>query len=149
MFSRKIFENGCFWKLLLNSTSGRFSRKYSWWSHFSINGYSEQLVCNLTKRGTLLSFFSAEIFKNGWHSPIRGSPRKHSWWNHFSIIATLNSQSVIWPKGGLYHQEIFKKEWLLNFLMPREMLIVFPWLKLNITFSKTISSHLQSLNGTS
>ena len=42
-----------------------------------------------------------------------------------------------------------KIDGFLRLLMPREMLIVFPRLKLNITFSKTLSSHLQSLNGKS
>ena len=73
-----------------------------------------QSVCNLTKRRTLPLLFSGEILKNGWHSPSGRFPRKHSWWNHFSIIATLNSQSAIWTKEGLFHQEIFKKGWLLT-----------------------------------
>ena len=59
------------------------------------NRYSEQSVCNLTKRRILPPLFSAEVFKNGWHSPSGRFPRKYSWWNHFSIITTQNSQSVI------------------------------------------------------
>ena len=30
------------------------------------NRYSEQSVCNLTKRRTLLTVFSGEIFRNRW-----------------------------------------------------------------------------------
>ena len=30
------------------------------------NRYSEQSVCNLTKRRTLPPVFSGEVFKNGW-----------------------------------------------------------------------------------
>ena len=77
--------------------------------------YSEQSVLNLTKRRTLPPLFSAEIFNNVWHSPSGRFPRKHSWWNYFSLIATLNSQSAIWPKEGIYHQEIFKNGCLLTF----------------------------------
>ena len=52
--------------------------------------------------------------KKGWHSPSRRFPRKHSWRNHFSTIATVNNQSVIWQKKGLYHQESFENGWLLT-----------------------------------
>ena len=33
------------------------------------NRYSEQSVCNLTKRRTVLPVFSEEIFENGWLWP--------------------------------------------------------------------------------
>ena len=42
-----------------------------------------------------------------------------------------------------------KMDGFLLLLMLGEMLIVFHGLKLNITFSKALSSHVQSLNGTS
>ena len=42
----------------------RFSRKHSWWSHFSIQ--SLLWTVNLTKRRTLPPVFSEEIFENKW-----------------------------------------------------------------------------------
>ena len=104
-------------------------------------------VCNLTKRSTLPLLFFGEILKNGWHSLSGRFPRKHSQWNHFSIIATLNSHYVYLKKDSTT-KKVSKMDGFLRLLMLREMLIAFPGLKLNITFSKTISSHLQSLNGT-
>ena len=49
-------------KLLLNSPSKKFPRKHSWWRHLVYNHYSEQSVCNLTKKG----LYHQEIFENGW-----------------------------------------------------------------------------------
>ena len=119
---------------------------------FQYNGYSEQSVCNLIKRRTLPPLFSGEIFKNGWHSPSGRLPRKHSSWNHFSIIATLNNQSVNQQKDqkkDSITKKFSKMDGFLRLLMLREMLNAFPRLKVNITFSKALSSYLQSLNGTS
>ena len=113
------------------------------------NRYSEQLICNLTKRRTLPRLCSGEIFKNGWHSPSGRFPKKHSWWNHFSTITTLNSQSVIWPKERLYHQEIFEKRWLLTSSYATRNVDCIPLIKIKHDIFKTLSSHLQLLNGTS
>ena len=44
---------------------GRFPRKHSG-IILVYNRYSEQPLCNLTKRSTLPPVFSGEIFENGW-----------------------------------------------------------------------------------
>ena len=93
VFSGEIFENGWFWTASEQSKR-KISMKTFLVESFQYNRYSEQSVCNLTKRRTLPPLFSGEIFKNGWHSPSGRFPRKHSWWNHFGKIATLNSQYV-------------------------------------------------------
>ena len=92
-------------------------------------------VCNLTKRSTLPLLFFGEILKNGWHSLSWRFPRKHSSWNHFSIIATLNSHYVYLKKDSTT-KKFSKMDGFLRLLIVREMLIAFPGLKLNITFSK-------------
>ena len=75
------------------------------------NRYSEQPICNLTKRRTLPPVFSGEIFENRglWTAASKQYKRKiskktflvESFWY---IISTLSSQSVIGPKEGLYHR---------------------------------------------
>ena len=104
-------------------------------------------VCNLTKRSTLPLLFFGEILKNGWHSLSGRFPRKHSQWNHFSIIATLNSHYVYLKKD--YHQEIFENGWLLTSSYATRNVDCIPRIKIKHTFSKTLSSHLQSVNGMS
>ena len=67
-------------------------------------------------------------------------------------MATLNSQSVNKKKDlkkDSSTKKFSKMDGFLLLLMLGEMLIVFHGLKLNITFSKALSSHVQSLNGTS
>ena len=136
--------DGCFWKVQAEV----FHENNFGGVILIYNHYSEQSVCNLTKRRTLPPFFSGEIFKNGWYSPSRSFQRNHSWWNHFSIIAILNSQSVNKKKDlkkGSSTKKFSKMDGFLLLLMLREMLN----LKLNITFSKALPSNLQSLNGAS
>ena len=133
-FLEKLTKMDGYGRLLLNSPSERFP-----WKHGVIlvyNRYSEQTVYNLTKRRILPPLFSGEIFTNGRHNPSERFPRKHSWWNDFSVIATLNSQYVIWPKKDSSTKKFSKMDGFLHVLVLREMLIAFPWLKLNITFQK-------------
>ena len=66
------------------------------------NRYSEQSVCNLTKRRTLPSLFSGEIFENGWLWTVASEQSKWKIVKKNNLggvilvyIATLNSQSVI------------------------------------------------------
>ena len=47
-------------------TFGRFPRNILGEVILVYNCYSEQPVCNLTKRRTLPPVFSGEIFENGW-----------------------------------------------------------------------------------
>ena len=85
------------------------------------NRYSEESVCNLTKRRTLPPLFSGEIFKNGWHSPSGTFPRKHSWWNHFSIILLWTKRKTkrrtrpprnVWKWMASYVFLCYEKYWL-------------------------------------
>ena len=140
--------DGCFWTVQVEN----FPENILGGVILLCNRYSEQSFCNLTNRRTLPPLFFAEVFKNGWHSPSGRFPRKHSWWNHFSIIATLNSQPVNQKKDQKKDsttKKFSKMDGFLRLPMLREMLNAFPRLKLNITFSKTLASYLQSLNGTS
>ena len=54
----------------------------------------------------------------------------------FSIIATLNSQSVIWPKEGIYHQEIFENGWLLTSFYATRNFDCVPLIKIKHNFFK-------------
>ena len=124
--------DGCFWKVRAEV----FHENNFGGVILVYNRYSEQSVCNLTKRRTLPPLFSGEIFKNGWHSPSGRFPRKHSWWNHFGKIATLNSQYVTWPKEVLYHQEFFKNGWLLTFYCAMRNVHCIPLIKIKHNFFK-------------
>ena len=79
------------------------------------NHYSEQPVCNLTKRRTPPPVFSGEIFENGWFwTASEQSKRKISMKTFLVesfqyIIGTLNRQSVVWSKEGLYDCYFLKK----------------------------------------
>ena len=92
------------------------------------NRYSEESVCNLTKRRTLPPFFSGEIFKNGWHSLSGKFPRKHSWWN---VCEPKEG-----PKEGFYHQEIFKNRWLLTSSYATRNADCIPQIKIKHNFFK-------------
>ena len=50
------------WKAASEQSKRKISEKHSWWRHLVYNRYSEQSVCNLTKKG----LYHQEIFENGW-----------------------------------------------------------------------------------
>ena len=54
------------------------------------------------------------------------------------IIATLNNQSVIWPKEELCHQEMFKNGWLLTFPYAIRNVDCIPLIKIKHNFFKII-----------
>ena len=104
-----MFVDDCFWTVKAED----FHENILGGVILVYNHYSEHSVCNLSKKRNLPRYFLENIQK--WMAQSkRKIPRKHSWWNHFSIIATLKSQSVIWPKEGLYRLEIFENGWLLT-----------------------------------
>ena len=136
VFSGNIFENGWLLTAALKSPSERFYENILRGVVLVYHCYSEQSVCHLTKRRTLPTLLSGETFKTGWHSPSGRFPRKHFWWNDFSMVATLNSQTVIYPKEGLYHQQIFKSGWLLTFSYATRNVDCIPLIKIKHNFFK-------------
>ena len=89
--AREIFKNRLLWTAA--SELGGLILVY--------NRYSEQSVCNLTKRRTLPLVFSGEIIQNQWLQTAASEQSKRKISKKMFlvelfcyIIATLNSQSV-------------------------------------------------------
>ena len=60
-----------------------------------------------------------------------------------------SEQSLCVPKEGLYHQESFENGWLLTSSYATRNVDCIPRIKIKHNFFKTLSSHLQSVNGMS
>ena len=61
-FRKCMAVDNCFWTVQMED----FQEKIIGGVILVYNRYSEQLVCNLTKRMTLPLVFPGEIFENGW-----------------------------------------------------------------------------------